>query len=96
MSCNSTYLDHFPRCPCCKVVLGFFWSCRRFLEQAVQTTDSLERLIQATAFTCASYYGSIHRDAKPFNPLLGETFEFQDSRSWFLAEQVRWCVEFLA
>lgn len=61
---------------------------RHFLEQAVQTTDSLERLIQATAFTCASYYGSIHRDAKPFNPLLGETYEFQDSRSWFLAEQV--------
>jgi hypothetical protein len=58
------------------------------LEQAVQKENSLERLLYATAFTCASYCGSIHRDAKPFNPLLGETFEFQDDRSWFLAEQV--------
>jgi len=58
------------------------------LEQAVQKENSLERLLYATAFTCASYCGSIHRDAKPFNPLLGETYEFQDDRSWFLAEQV--------
>lgn len=62
--------------------------CRDLLEQAVQKNDSLERLLLATAFTCASYYGSIHRDAKPFNPMLGETYEYQDSNNWFLAEQV--------
>ncbi|KAG0560825.1 hypothetical protein KC19_9G016700 [Ceratodon purpureus] len=61
---------------------------RHLLEQAVQKKDSLERLLLATAFTCASYYGSIHRDAKPFNPLLGETYEYQDNHCWFLAEQV--------
>jgi hypothetical protein len=61
---------------------------RYLLEQAVHKKDSLERLLLATAFTCASYYGSIHRDSKPFNPLLGETYEFQDNNSWFLAEQV--------
>ncbi|XP_024380359.1 uncharacterized protein [Physcomitrium patens] len=61
---------------------------RDLLEQAVRKTDSLERLLLATAFTCASYYGSIHRDAKPFNPLLGETYEYQGKNSWFLAEQV--------
>lgn len=61
------------------------------MEQAVQKTDSLERLLLASAFTCASYYGSIHRDAKPFNPLLGETYEYQDNHCWFLAEQVRLC-----
>lgn len=54
----------------------------------MQSTDSLERLLLATTFACASYFGSIHRDAKPFNPMLGETYEYQDSRSWFLAEQV--------
>lgn len=59
------------------------------MEKAVHKKDSLERLLLATAFTCASYYGSIHRDSKPFNPLLGETYEFQDNNSWFLAEQVR-------
>lgn len=62
--------------------------CRDLLEQAVQKNDSLERLLLATAFTCASYYGSIHRDAKPFNPMLGETYEYQDNNNWFLAEQV--------
>lgn len=65
----------------------FFWG-RELLEQAVQKENSLERLLYATAFACASYHGSIHRDAKPFNPLLGETYEFQDGSSWFLAEQV--------
>lgn len=66
-----------------------YYLCRDLLEQAVRKTDSLERLLLATAFTCASYYGSIHRDAKPFNPLLGETYEYQDNHCWFLAEQVR-------
>uniref|UniRef100_A0A7I4BYF9 PH domain-containing protein n=1 Tax=Physcomitrium patens TaxID=3218 RepID=A0A7I4BYF9_PHYPA len=61
---------------------------RHLLEQAVQKENSLERLLLASAFACASYYGSIHRDAKPFNPLLGETYEYQDNRCWFLAEQV--------
>nr|XP_024360842.1 oxysterol-binding protein-related protein 3-like isoform X2 [Physcomitrium patens] len=61
---------------------------RHLLEQAVQKKGSLERLLLASAFTCASYYGSIHRDAKPFNPLLGETYEYQDYHCWFLAEQV--------
>ncbi|KAL2608829.1 hypothetical protein R1flu_027402 [Riccia fluitans] len=63
---------------------------RYLLERAVQEQDSVRRLLWVSTFACASYHGSIHRDAKPFNPLLGETYEWlaPDEKSWFLAEQV--------
>ena len=65
---------------------------RELVEQAVQSRDTLERLLLISAFACASYYGSIHREAKPFNPILGETYEYKDNNSWFLAEQARICL----
>lgn len=60
------------------------------LEKASQLDNSLERLVWITTFACATYHGSPHRDAKPFNPLLGETYEWQsqDGRLRFIAEQV--------
>ncbi|KAJ7547513.1 hypothetical protein O6H91_08G089100 [Diphasiastrum complanatum] len=63
---------------------------RYLLETGSHQKDSLERLLLVSAFACATYCGSIHRDAKPFNPLLGETYEWQapDGKAWFLAEQV--------
>lgn len=60
------------------------------LEKASQLDDSIERLVWVSIFACATYHGSPHRDAKPFNPLLGETYEWQtlDGRLRFIAEQV--------
>lgn len=71
------------------IILCFY---RELVEQAVQSCDTLERLLLVSAFACASYYGSIHREAKPFNPILGETYEYKDNNSWFLAEQARICL----
>jgi hypothetical protein len=70
----------------------YFVFYRELVEQAVQSCDTLERLLLVSAFACASYYGSIHREAKPFNPILGETYEYKDNNSWFLAEQARICL----
>ena len=65
----------------------WFWASN-LLEKASQLDDSIERLVWVSVFTCATYHGSPHRDAKPFNPLLGETYEWQDGRLRFIAEQV--------
>ncbi|GLJ22527.1 hypothetical protein SUGI_0424110 [Cryptomeria japonica] len=63
---------------------------RHLLEKASQLDDSIERLLWVSAFACATYHGSLHRDYKPFNPLLGETYEWQapDNTARFISEQV--------
>lgn len=63
---------------------------RDLLEKASQLHDSIERLVWVSVFACATYHGSPHRDAKPFNPLLGETYEWQsqDGKLRFITEQV--------
>ena len=61
------------------------------LDQAVQCTDQWEQMAYVAAFTASSYSTTTVRTGKPFNPLLGETFEC-DRRAdlgWrSLAEQV--------
>ena len=58
------------------------------LEQAAAQQDSLLRLIYVSAFTIAMYAGTQFRWTKPFNPLLGETFEYK-TKSWkYVSEQV--------
>ena len=46
------------------------------LDLAADRTDSVERMIYVAAFACSIYASTIGRVAKPFNPLLGETFEY--------------------
>lgn len=46
------------------------------LDEAAKCTDSLEQMIRVAAFSVSSYASCAYRTAKPFNPLLGETFEF--------------------
>lgn len=61
------------------------------LDQAAQCEDSLEQLTYVAAFTVSSYATTAVRTNKPFNPLLGETYECDrtDDLGWrSLAEQV--------
>eukprot|EP00899_Mesostigma_viride_P020706 jgi/Mesvir1/28637/Mv04499-RA.1 len=63
---------------------------RSLVELACTRPNSLQRLILVATFTAASYNCSIIREGKPFNPLLGETYEWvaSDNRCQFLTEQV--------
>ncbi|KAK3335480.1 Oxysterol-binding protein-domain-containing protein [Cercophora scortea] len=60
------------------------------LDLAADRTDSIERMLYVAAFASSEYASSIGRVAKPFNPLLGETFEYvrPDKNYRFFIEQV--------
>jgi len=61
------------------------------LERAAQSSDSVERMLLVGAFSVSSYASTAHRTTrKPFNPLLGETFECvrADRDMHFIAEKV--------
>ncbi|XP_035901282.1 oxysterol-binding protein 1 isoform X4 [Anopheles stephensi] len=45
------------------------------LDKAAQAKDTCEQLAYVTAFTVSSYSTTSNRTGKPFNPLLGETYE---------------------
>ncbi|XP_016054125.1 PREDICTED: oxysterol-binding protein 2, partial [Miniopterus natalensis] len=45
------------------------------LDKAVNCTSSVEQMCLVAAFSVSSYSTTVHRIAKPFNPMLGETFE---------------------
>ena len=61
------------------------------LDEAARCTDSCEQLAYVAAFTISSYSTTTNRSSKPFNPLLGETFEYDRTEDYgwrILAEQV--------
>lgn len=60
------------------------------LDLAADRNDSIERLLYVAAFAASEYASTIGRVAKPFNPLLGETFEYvrPDKNYRFFIEQV--------
>ncbi|CAG8956919.1 hypothetical protein HYFRA_00011968 [Hymenoscyphus fraxineus] len=60
------------------------------LDIAAGRTDSTERMVYVAAFAASEYASTIGRVAKPFNPLLGETFEYvrPDKNYRFFIEQV--------
>ncbi|KAM4808480.1 oxysterol-binding protein 2 [Rhinophrynus dorsalis] len=45
------------------------------LDKAVKCESAIEQMCFVAAFSVSSYSTTVHRTAKPFNPLLGETFE---------------------
>lgn len=62
------------------------------LDSAADTKDPLEQICYVAAFAISSYSTTVNRTTKPFNPLLGETFECDRSADlgWrSFAEQVR-------
>ncbi|KAF2202838.1 hypothetical protein GQ43DRAFT_391275 [Delitschia confertaspora ATCC 74209] len=60
------------------------------LDTAAERLDSTERLLYVGAFAASEYASTIGRVAKPFNPLLGETYEYArpDKGYRFFIEQV--------
>jgi len=55
------------------------------IEQAAATEEPYDRLALVAAFAISAYACTRYRSKKPFNPLLGETF--QDKRFNFVAEK---------
>ncbi|KAJ5895527.1 ATP12 ATPase F1F0-assembly protein [Penicillium taxi] len=60
------------------------------LDIAADRADSMERLVYVASYAASEYASTIGRVAKPFNPLLGETFEYvrPDKGYRFFVEQV--------
>lgn len=61
------------------------------LDKAAKCQNSAEQMCYVAAFTVSSYSTTVHRTGKPFNPLLGETFELdrlKDCGYRSLCEQV--------
>lgn len=61
------------------------------LDKAARCNDPCEQLVYIASFIVSAYATTSTRTNKPFNPLLGETFEFDrtDDLGWrLLAEQV--------
>ncbi|KAI9597519.1 Oxysterol-binding protein-domain-containing protein [Syncephalis fuscata] len=60
------------------------------LDTAVKQRGSAERMLYVAAFAISNYSSTLGRIAKPFNPLLGETFEYvrPDKKYRYISEQV--------
>lgn len=61
------------------------------LQAADLPTGSLERLVHVACFAVSGYAATANRTSKPFNPLLGETYEFvcPEKGFRFISEKVR-------
>jgi oxysterol-binding protein-related protein 3/6/7 len=68
--------------------IGEIMQNERLLSEAADQEDSLMRLVYVTGFCIAQYGGTQFRVSKPFNPMLGETFEMKSANWKFIAEQV--------
>ncbi|KII83915.1 hypothetical protein PLICRDRAFT_702189 [Plicaturopsis crispa FD-325 SS-3] len=60
------------------------------LDAAARESDPLKRIAFVAAFAMSNYSSTIGRIAKPFNPMLGETFEYvrHDKEYRYVSEQV--------
>ncbi|GAA5851448.1 hypothetical protein JCM8547_001098 [Rhodosporidiobolus lusitaniae] len=60
------------------------------LDNAAAEPDSAKRIAYVAAFAMSNYSSTIGRIAKPFNPMLGETFEYVDAKKKYryISEQV--------
>ncbi|VDQ04424.1 unnamed protein product [Trichobilharzia regenti] len=62
------------------------------LDRASQTSDPVEQIAYVAAFSVSCYSSTAYRTGKPFNSLLGETYECDrtDDLGWrCILEQVR-------
>lgn len=64
------------------------------LDKAAKCSDPHEQLAYVAAFTVSSYSTTTTRTSKPFNPLLGETFECdrRDDFGWRAFSEQVWTI----
>lgn len=60
--------------------------CDILLEKASSEADSLVRLAYVTTFMMSRYCTAVDRLQKPFNPLLGETYELVTNKFRLITE----------
>ena len=65
-----------------------FMEYDELIRKASVEADPQLRLLYVAAFSISQYKSASNRVAKPFNPLLGETFEFRTPRYDCICEQV--------
>ena len=58
------------------------------IRQAGETSDPVMRMAYVGAFAVSMYAGTEHRVSKPFNPILGETYEMIGEGWRYISEQV--------
>lgn len=56
------------------------------LDKAYSCPDPSLRLIYIAAFNIAQYYGTFDRLTKPYNPILGETYELKTADFKYISE----------
>uniref|UniRef100_A0A1I7YAH0 Oxysterol-binding protein n=1 Tax=Steinernema glaseri TaxID=37863 RepID=A0A1I7YAH0_9BILA len=59
------------------------------LSKATMSSDPIDRMCHVVAFAVTTYTSTCGRNRKPFNPLLGETFDYTADEGWrYHGEQV--------
>lgn len=58
------------------------------LEKAASASNSLDRLALIAVHAATFFTSAEHTISKPFNPILGETYEYKCDEFEYLAEQV--------
>lgn len=64
------------------------WGYRSILNSASADSCSVSRFVKVFAFLYIQYSYTVGRNKKPFNPLLGETFEYESGDFRLISEQV--------
>jgi len=88
MSCGCSTVLNCPRPPHAPCLIGIVG-----LQAAEFPAGSFERLIHVACFAVSGYAATAKRTSKPFNPLLGETYEFvcPEKGFRFISEKVSDC-----
>ena len=58
---------------------------RTLVQAAQEPAGSIERFLMVAAFAVSGYSSTAGRTSKPFNPLLGETYELVHAEKGFRA-----------
>jgi len=62
------------------------FDCEELLQKAGKAQDPVMRMAYVAAFSVAQYCGTENRTTKPFNPILGETFEMKGDGWKYISE----------